>query len=74
MNREPLLTVAGITSVVGAVIALLAAFGLDLSSAQQVAIVGVVAVVAPVVVAVIARRKVTPVVDPPPVDGPQLVK
>jgi hypothetical protein len=56
------------------VLSLLAVFGLDLSPDVQKALIGLVAVVAPVVVAVIARRKVTPIAPPPPVDGPQLVK
>ena len=61
MNNEPLWTVAGITAAVTALIALLTAFGLDLTEAQSNAILGVVAVLAPTVVALVARSKVTPV-------------
>lgn len=61
MNTEPLWTVAGITAAVTALIALLTAFGLDLTEAQSTAILGVVAVLAPTVVALVARSKVTPV-------------
>lgn len=61
MTSEPLWTVAGLTAGVTALIALLTAFGLDLTEAQSTAILGVVAVVAPTVVALIARSKVTPV-------------
>ena len=61
MTREPLITVATITAAVSAVLALLVAFGIDLTGEQQTAILGVVAVAAPLVVGVVARRKVTPV-------------
>lgn len=56
---EPVLTTAGITAAVAAVIALIVAFGVELSEAQTTAILGVVAVIAPLVVT-IARRYVTP--------------
>ncbi|RGC68412.1 hypothetical protein C5N14_13580 [Micromonospora sp. MW-13] len=55
---EPLFTVGGITAAVTAVLALLLAFGLPLSDAQQTAILGLVAVLAPLVVAAIARGRV----------------
>lgn len=61
MNNEPLWTVAGITAAVSALIALLTAFGLDLTEGQTNAILGAVAVLAPTVVALVARSKVTPV-------------
>lgn len=60
MTNEPVLTVAGITAAVSALITLLVSFGLDLSDAQTNSILGVVAVVAPLVV-VYARKHVTPV-------------
>lgn len=56
---EPVLTTAGITAAVAAVIALIVAFGVELSEAQTTAILGVVGVIAPLVVT-IARRYVTP--------------
>jgi hypothetical protein len=61
MTNEPLWTVAGITAAVSAVIGLLTAFGLSLTETQSTAILGVVGVLAPVVVALVARSKVTPV-------------
>lgn len=60
MKREPLVTVATITAAVTAALTLLTAFGLDLSGDQQTAILGVVAVAAPLIVAAITRGKVTP--------------
>jgi len=60
MKNEPVATVATITAVVTAVVALLTAFGLHLSDDQQKAIIGVVAVVAPLVAGYVARRHVTP--------------
>lgn len=56
---EPVLTTAGITAAAAAVIALIVAFGVDLSDVQTEAILGVVAVAAPLVV-IVARRWVTP--------------
>jgi hypothetical protein len=61
VNREPLVTVASITAVVSAVLALVVAFGLDLTADQQAAILGAVAAVAPIAVALIVRPRVTPV-------------
>ena len=57
-STEPLFTVGSITAAVTAVLALLVAFGLDLSGDQKQAILGVVAVAAPIIVAAVARRKV----------------
>lgn len=61
MNTEPALTVASITAAVTAALALLVSFGLNISADQQTAILGVVAVVAPFVVGIATRPKVTPV-------------
>ena len=60
-KSEPLVTRATITSIVTAVIALLVAFGLDIPDDVQNAIIGVLVVLAPLVVAAITRHKVTPV-------------
>lgn len=57
-NREPSIIVGTITAVVTAAIALLVAFGVELSTEQQVAVLGVVAAVAPLVAALITRTKV----------------
>lgn len=65
---EPLLTVGGVTTAVTALLALLAAFGIPLTEDQQVAILGVAAVVAPVLVAVVARRWVSPAWKVPAVE------
>lgn len=61
MNREPVITAASIAAVVTAIAALLKSFGVPISDEQAAAIVAVVGVVAPLVAAVIARGKVTPV-------------
>lgn len=60
MQNEPLFTVATITAGAAAVLALLVAFGLDLTEGQSTAIMGVVGVAAPLIVAVVARAKVSP--------------
>ena len=60
MKNEPVVTVAAITALVSAIVALLVAFGLDLTDAQEKAILGLAAVLAPLVVT-LARRYVTPV-------------
>lgn len=55
VKKEPVVTVASVTALVAAVLALLAAFGLPLSGGQREAILGVVAVLAPLVT-IAARR------------------
>lgn len=60
---EPLWTVAGMTSAVAAILGLLTAFGLSITSEQQAAIMSVVAVLAPTVVAVLVRKKIVPAQD-----------
>jgi general stress protein CsbA len=74
MNREPLVTTSTVTAVVAALIALLASFGVNLTHDQTIAVLAVVSVTAPLVVALVARRKVTPVADPKAEDGTPLVK
>lgn len=61
VKSEPLVTRATITSLVTAVVALLVAFGLDVPNDVQNAIIGVLVVAAPLIVAAITRHKVTPV-------------
>lgn len=56
--QEPLLTVGTITAAASAVMVLLVTFGLHLSAAQNVAVLGVVAVLAPLAVAAVARHRV----------------
>ena len=58
MKTEPAGMVATITGAVTAVIALLVAYGFDISNEQQVAILGVVAVIAPVIAGIVTRTKV----------------
>ncbi|MFI2663750.1 hypothetical protein [Micromonospora carbonacea] len=55
---EPLFTVGTITAAATAVIAVLIAFGLPLSAEQQTALLGLVAVLAPLAVAMIGRGRV----------------
>lgn len=55
---EPALTVGGLTSAVGALLTLLLAFGVDLTETQAKAILGVVLVAGPWVIAAITRGKV----------------
>lgn len=56
--EEPLITVGTLTTAAIAVLALIVAFGIDLDDDRQSAILGVVAVVAPLAVAVVGRFKV----------------
>lgn len=60
MKNEPAVTVASITAGVTAILGLLTAFGLPLTDEQTTAILGVVAVIGPLVVGFIARRYVVP--------------
>lgn len=57
-KTEPAGLVGTITAGVTAVLALLVAYGFDVSQEQQVAILGVVAVIAPVIAAIVTRSRV----------------
>lgn len=57
-STEPLWTVGGITAAVTAILALFVAFGLELSEEQKAAILGVVAVAAPLIVSMVGRGRV----------------
>jgi len=61
MKSEPILILmAGLANVVQAVLVLLVAFGLTLSADQTAAIMALTTVVTNLVIAVVARSKVTP--------------
>lgn len=60
MKNEPLVTLASITAGATALLGLLVAFGVPLTEGQQVAVLAVVAVAAPFVVALAGRVRVTP--------------
>ncbi len=62
MKNEPILILmAGAANVVQAVLVLLVAFGLTLSADQTTAIMALTTIVTNLVIAVVARSKVTPV-------------
>ncbi len=56
MNKEPLITVGAIGTIVAAFLVFLDEFGIDISDSQQTAINNLVAVLAPIVVVFIARQ------------------
>ncbi len=56
MQTDPSGAVGTISAAVGATLALLVAFGIDLTPTQVEAILGVVATVGPIVVAILIRR------------------
>lgn len=58
MKTEPAITVASITAAVTAILALLVAYGFDVSDEQQQAILGIVAVAAPIIVGIVTRQNV----------------
>lgn len=60
MTREPLLTTGTVAALVAAVVTLVVAFGADLTETQTAAILGVAAVLAPMLVGLVARSRVTP--------------
>lgn len=61
MSNEPVLAAGTAAGLVGAVLTLLVAFGVHVTEDQQKAILAVVVLVVPIVAAIIARSKVTPV-------------
>lgn len=76
MNSEtqPVLTSTTIIALVTAVIALVVAFGVELTNEQTAAILGVVGVVAPIAVGIYSSRKTTPLAEPQDKDGTPLVR
>lgn len=60
-DNEPAITAGTVVALVTAMIAVGAAFGLPITSEQKQAILGLVAVVAPFIAAVLIRRHVVPV-------------
>lgn len=74
MNTSPLITTAALASITGAVIALLVAFGVHLTPDQTAAIMGVVAVAAPWVVALVGHNTTTPLSAPKDEDNVPLVR
>lgn len=59
-NTEPAITIGSISAAVAAIIAVAVAFGIPISEDQQIALLGVVAAVGPIVTAIITRRFVVP--------------
>lgn len=60
MKHQPLITAGLVTSLATAVIGVLVAFGVPMTKDQQAAVLVLVGVVAPLIVAAAAWRKVTP--------------
>lgn len=58
MTKEPAAIVGSITAAVAAIIALLVAFGANVSDEQAQAVLGVVAVLAPAIAAFVIRQNV----------------
>lgn len=58
LPREPLLAAGGWATAAGALITALVAFGLHISHDQQVAVLGLIATVGPIVFALVSRRGV----------------
>ncbi len=54
---EPIFSTASIVTVVTAILTLITAFGLEIDNDKQAAILGAIAVVAPVILGIIARSK-----------------
>lgn len=74
MGTSPLITTAALASITGAVIALLVAFGVRLTADQTAAIMGLVAVAAPWIVALVGHNTTTPLSDPRDETGQPLVR
>lgn len=74
MSSSPVWSAATIAAVISAAITLLVAFGVRLTQEQITAILGFVAVVAPIGVAFFANPKVTSLAAPVDEDGSPLVR
>lgn len=58
MNQEPVISIGTITALVAALIVMATAFGLPLTDAQTQSLLGVTAVVGPLVAALLTRGRV----------------
>jgi len=58
MNTQPAITIGAITTAVAALMAALVAFGIDLTKDQQIAVLGIIAGVGPLVAGLITHTKV----------------
>lgn len=56
MNREPLITTGSIVAIIAAVLVFLKSFGVDITADQQDSVTNLVAILAPVVLALVARQ------------------
>lgn len=59
-QREPAIVIGLVTAAVAAILALVTAFGVELTQGQQVAVLGVIAGVGPLITAWVTRGKVAP--------------
>jgi hypothetical protein len=60
MTNEPAVTIGAITTAVAAVIALVVAFGVEITEDQSIAILAAIATIGPIVAAYLTRARVTP--------------
>lgn len=74
MSNEPLITIGGIIAIAASLIALLRAFGVPINSEQQQAIDQFLIAAGPIVVALWARRHVTPLANPKDATGTPLTR
>lgn len=74
MQREPLITAAAITAIVATLLTLLQSLGMPITAEQQESLNQMAAILAPIVVALLARRYLTPVVDARDDTGEELVR
>lgn len=72
-DREPVINASTAAAGASVLLALLLAFGVDVSKEQTTAILGVVGFAAPILAAVFARKRVTPSADPRDSAGHELV-
>lgn len=72
-DREPVINASTAAAGASALLALLLAFGVDMSKEQTTAILGFVGFAAPILAAMFARGKVSPTSDPRDDDGNELI-
>ena len=73
MNTQPVLTWAAIVAFLETIVVLLTSFGIDLSDGQQTAITAALVALGPIVAALLAWGKVTPLARPRDAEGNALV-
>lgn len=73
-NNEPIITANLITTLAGAILAVIVAFGVPIDLELKAALISLIAILAPVIATFWARKNSTPLANAYDVDGSKLIR